>query len=455
MNLPPGPRLASPIQALLLVHDPVGYLERCRRRYGPVFRIRPVPGYDEVFVATPELAGQVYATDTGAGRAGAVRRDFLEPIVGANSLLCLDGEPWKRHRKLINPAFHGRMVASYHDVIAEITTREIESWPAGEPLALWPRMQQITLDVILRLVFGIRDADRLGRLRLLLPRLLDLGTSNVMFAIAPVLDTMLRRFPLLGRLPFLPTTRFLALRREVDDIVHEEIRRRRAHPYPDATDVLSRLIDARDEGPPFTDTELRDELLTLLMAGHETTATGLAWAFERLARHPEVIARLRAETEAGREEYLDAVIKESLRTRPVVYEAARRLTTATRIGDHTAPAGWYVSPMIALIHRDPETFSDPEAFRPERFLGTGGGDGRRGWMPFGGGRRYCVGAQLALLEMRVVIREVLHRFDLTPADPVPEKSRLRHVTLVPAHHGRVIVRPRNTTIRHPRTSQPA
>lgn len=439
---PPGPRAPALLQALRIGLDPVGYLSSLRDRYGPAFTVR-YPGFaPEVYVTTAELAEKVYALDAGGGRAGEVRRAFLEPVVGPHSLLNLDGAPWMRHRKLLSPPLRGRAVSGYRGEITRIAADAMDGWPTGEPVTLLDLMQQITLEVIMRLVFGIRDLRRRDRLRMLLPKLLRTGSARLA-ALSPRLrDRMMRSSPL-RRVPSLPTTRLAVLREAVDAILYDEIARRRAEPDPDAEDVLSRLLAARDgEGRPMSDQEIRDELLTMLEAGHETTATALAWTFERLAREPRVLRTLRAELEAGEERYLDAVIKEALRARPVVYEAPRLLDAPLRLGGHEVPAGWSVAPLIALVHRDPAVFPDPEEFRPERFLGEGAARAQKSWMPFGGGRRYCVGAQLALLEMRVIIREALARFDPVAPDPAPEASRFTLVTLAPARRARLVLRPR-------------
>ncbi|MEV0145382.1 MULTISPECIES: cytochrome P450 [unclassified Nonomuraea] len=420
--IPPGPRLPAAAQTAWFMADPVGFFESCHRRHGPVFTARYLGFPPEVYVATGELAEQVYRTDLGGGLAGEARRDFLEPLVGAHSVLTLDGDPWWSHRKLLTPPLRARQVAGYHDEITEIAAERIAAWPLGRPFALRGRMQEITLEVILRLVFGISDAARLDRLRRLLPELLHVSSSMTV-AMAPP-----RLRPAMGRVPFLPYGRFLRLRAAVDAILYDEIARRRAE--PGGTDVLGRLLETE-----LGDAEIRDELITMLLAGHETTATGLAWAFERLLRLPAVLERLPDD-----EEYLDAVVKEVLRVRPVVYEAPRMLDAPLRLGGYEVPAGWYAGPSIPLVHHDPAVWDEPEEFRPERFLG--GHQHARSWMPFGGGRRFCVGAQLALLEMRVVIREVLRRLDLSVTDPAPEARRLKNVTLAPARHARVTARAR-------------
>jgi cytochrome P450 family 135 len=440
-NLPPGPRTPMLAQTVGFVRDPVRFLDRLRSHFGPVFRVKLL-GYPRfVYVAEAHLARRVFATDRDIGLAGEVRREVMEPLVGRSSLLCLEGGEWLRHRKLVGPPLHGRVVEGYRERIAEIAAAEIATWPAGEPFALRPRMQAITLEVILRIVFGVRDATRLERLRALLPDLIETGASSGALAILAG-GERLWSSRILRTLPRNPIGRFFALRAEADRLIYEEIEHRRAAPPDDdARDVLALLLAARDEdGKPLSDEEIRDELVTLLEAGHETTATALAWTFERLARHPEVLARLRSAVDAGDDEYVDAVAKESLRTRPIITDTPRILTAPLELDGYEIPAGWYVAPAIPLIHRDPGRYPEPGEFRPERFLD--GGVAPDAWIPFGGGKRRCVGSHLAMLELRTVVAEVVRRLDVRPAAPEPERTRLHHVTLVPADGGRVIARPR-------------
>ncbi|HEV2061795.1 MAG TPA: cytochrome P450, partial [Solirubrobacteraceae bacterium] len=291
--LPPGPRAPRAVQTAQLLRDPVGFLTRCRDAHGPVFRVKLVGFPRFVYVAEPDLAREVYATDRTIGRASPGRKDFLEPLVGEQSLLCLEGEEWLRHRKLLGPAFHRRQVDRYAEEIGAIAREVLDELPLGEPLALRPWMQRITLEVILRLVFGVTDEDRLARLRRLLPELVDAGSSPLLWVVPRTLQErqVLTRFPnALGR--------FLRLRSEVDALLLAEIAERRRTGAQGRTDVLSQMLDDLD------DRALRDELITLLVAGHETTATALAWTFERLVRTPAALARLEDEVAAGGDEYL-------------------------------------------------------------------------------------------------------------------------------------------------------
>ena len=436
---PPSPRLPTLAQTLLLFRNPVGFLETCRRRFGPVFHVRLVGFPRYVYVADPLLAREAYAADRTVGRAGDGRRDFLAPLVGEKSLLCMEDEEWLRHRKLLGPVFHRKHVDGYAAEIADIAGRHIEVWPLGRPFELRPRMQDITLEVILRLVFGIADADRLGHLRELLPRLLESTAGPLLWLLPPSVwsreenQRRLRRFPN-------PLRSFLDTRDRVDALLYDEIARRRGNLDQTRGDVLSLLLLARDEeGRAMSDVELRDELITLLFAGHETTATALAWAFERLVRHPRALARVTEEVDTGDEDYLEAVLRETLRSRPVVLDTPRLLSGPLELGGYLIPAGWYVAPAIPSVQLDPTVHPNPGEFRPERFLEN---PPREGWIPFGGGKRHCVGSHLALLEMKVVIAGVVRRLRLEVAQPEPERQRVHHVTLVPSEGALVVATPR-------------
>ena len=425
MALPPRVRLPSVVQGAAFLLDVTSFLERSRNRYGDVFEVR-LPGLGRfVYVADPQLIKQVFAADRDIGMAGEARRPFLEPLVGTESLLTTDGEQWERQRKLLGPPFHGELIEGYREQIREIALAEVERWPHGVPIKLRPRMQEITLEVILRLVFGIEDTGRLERLRDLLPRVMDEGAW--LFWLPRNLHS-----------EWLPPVRKLFERRdEIDTILYDEIARRRADPtVGERKDILSLLVAASDA----TDSELRDELMTLLSAGHETTATSLSWAFERLVRHPHVMDRIRAE--APEEEYLDAVVKETLRVRPVITDVIRTLKEPMQLGEWTIPVDRHPTPAIVLVQRRGDIYEDRKAFKPERFL-AGNPKAFTGWLPFGGGRRRCIGSHMAMLEMKVVTATVLAHVDLEPADPRSERARPHHITLVPAKGATVIARPRS------------
>ncbi len=422
----------------MLARDPVAFFERCRERHGPVFRTRLLGLPHYVYVTDPSLAREVYAADRTVGRAGDARREFLEPLVGEHSLLCTEDEPWLRHRKLLGPVFHRKHVDGYAGEIAAIAAREIETWPLGGAIALRPRMQAITLEVILRLVFGVTDEERLEEFRRALPALLEPTGNALMLMLPPSLWNEPRNQRIMRRFPNPLRTFFRALD-EVDRLLYEEIARRRREGPSSRRDVLSTLLGARDEdGRGMTDVELRDELVTLLEAGHETTATALAWTFERLVRTPRALGRLEEELAGDGDEYLDAVVREALRTRPVVFDTPRLLAGPLELGGYVIPGGWYVAPAIPSVHLDPVANPQPLEFRPERFLD---GSPRDGWIPFGGGKRHCVGSHLALLEMKVVIAEVLRRVQLEAVDLEAERRRVHHITLVPSEGAKVLATP--------------
>ena len=433
MSLPPGPRGPALMQSLRLILSPIGFLEHCLRRYGDVFTLRFIGMGDLVYVADTETVKEIFTGDASVFHAGEAN-EVLEPVLGPRSVLLLDEDEHLRERRLLLPPFHGDRVRRYRELVGEIAAAEIDRWPRGRAFSLRPRMQAITLEVILRAVFGIREAERLDRLRALIPRMLDHGTVVVWMP-------FLRRD--LG--PGSPWRRFVRVRAEVDRLLLDEIRRRRdAADLEERDDVLSMLLQARGEdGEPMGEDELRDELVTLLLAGHETTATGLAWAFERLTRHPRVMSRLEESLGDEDDDYLDAVAKETLRARPVVYDVARRLAAPATVKGWELSAGTYVVPSITAIHLLQGNYERAGEFRPERFLESP--PDSYAWIPFGGGRRRCIGAAFATMEMKAVLREVLLRVSVRAPDPKPERIRLHNVTLVPSKGARVIVADRANT----------
>lgn len=395
----------------------MSFLEHCNRRYGSAFTIR-YPYFGRiVYFADPEVVGKIFKGDSKLFHAGEANAGPLEPVLGAYSLLTLDEDEHMRQRKLLLPPFHGEAVRRYGELMAEVAEREVERWPIGTPFPLRPRMQAITLEVILRAVFGVRGEERRREFRELLPRL---GETNLVIW-----------FPALRRDlgPWSPWAKFKRRRRAVDELLYDEIRRRRSDPdLAQRDDVLSLLLQARhDDGSPMSDRELRDELMTLLTAGHETTATALAWAFERLLRNPAALDRLLSDLDDG--DYLDAVVKETLRVRPILTDVARRLTAPTEIGGYRLPEGTLVMPAIALVQLLPEVYPDPHAFRPERFLE--GQPEPYTWIPFGGGIRRCLGAAFATFEIKVVLRTILARAKLRALNHEHERARVRNVTVVP------------------------
>ena len=426
MSFPPGPRTPALVQAMGLWRDPIRLFARLRSRYGDVFTVR-FPSFPRlVYVADPDLVKRVFTGDPRVFHAGEANATVLEPALGPHSVLTLDEDEHMRQRKLLLPPFHGERIAHYGEVIRVIAEREVERWPVGTAFALRPHTQRITLEVILRAVFGVRGETRLARARRLVDEFARRSHAVLLF---PVLR---RRF---GR--FSPFARFQRARNELDAFLYEEIAARRSE-ATEREDVLSLLLGAaHEDGTPMSDRELRDELITVIGAGHETTATALAWAIERLLRAPDVLARLRESLANGDDEYLDAVVKETLRTRPVITDVARKVTQQVEIGPYTVPAGTLVMPAIIGIHHREDLYPDPLEFRPERFL-EGQGHGYA-WIPFGGGVRRCVGASFAQYEMRIVLRTILERADLRAPEPRPERLRPRNITMAPARGGRVMV----------------
>jgi cytochrome P450 len=428
--LPPGSRLPAVLQAIHYTRRPLDYLIRLHRRHGDVFSV-PFPYWGRlVYVADPALVKELFTGSPEQFHAGEANATVLEPALGPNSVLTLDDAPHMRQRKLLLPPFHGERIERYGQLIREATLREMESWPVGEAFALRPHTQRITLTVIMRAVFGVHDEARLSRFEQLIEEFS--ARVNAVIAFPP-----LRRN--LGR--WSPWARFLRAREAMDQFIYEEIAMRRSEVEAGEEghdDVLSLLLSARhDNGSPMSDEELRDELVTVLGAGHETTATALAWAMERLLRNPRVLARLRDSIAAGETDYLDATIRETLRVRPVIVDVARKLTAPARIGEYELPAGTYVMAAIAALHYREDLFPDPREFRPERFL-----DGKPdtySWIPFGGGVRRCIGAAFAEYEMRIVLRTIIERADLAAPDQRPERVRVRNITLAPAGGTRVLL----------------
>ena len=423
----PGPRGLAVIAGLRFARDPLAYIRSFHRRYGYVARAR-FPGFGLlVYIAEPDLVRQIFTGDGATFHSGESSATVLEPTVGKHSVLTLDEEPHMRQRKLLLAPFHGENVSRWERTIREITDEDMETWPVGDAFALRTHTQAITLDVILRAVFGVREADRFQQARALVKEFAHRAHPITLFPFA-------RRN--LG--PWSPWARFKRSREALDEFLYDEIDRRRAAPdLAERDDVLSLLLRATDEaGEPMSRVELRDELVTVIGAGHETTATGLAWAFERLLRNPPVLERLTRSLADG-DDYLEATIKETLRIRPVITDVGRRLTRDIELGGHRIPAGVLVMPGIVGIHFREDLYPRPDEFRPERFVDHT--PEPYTWLPFGGGVRRCIGASFAQFEMRVIMRAILERAQLRAADPRPERPTLRNVTSAPQHGCRVIL----------------
>jgi len=433
MTLPPGPRMPAPAQILAWGARPTALLERCLRRYGDAFTLRLI-GFGEhgvsdvVFLTDPDAIKTLFTAGPDKLVVGELRGP-MAPMFGPTSILLLDGRAHMRQRKLLLPPFHGERMAAYRELTIEATDREIDRWPYGRTFALQPGMQTITLEVILQAVFGLDDAQ--GR------ALVGGAIKDVLQMVANPLSELLMGLP--GKLgPINIRAPFERKVTELDAILLTEIARRRAdRALTERDDILSLLLQARDEeGEPMTDRELRDELVTLLLAGHETTATALAWTFDELFRHPAALERLHDADDA----YLDAVIKESLRLHPPIAFVDRKLRVDFELGGRTLPAGTIVAPCIYLAHRRADLYPEPNAFRPERFLDRA--PETYGWLPFGGGVRRCVGASFATFEMRVVLETILARTHLRSGSTRRESATRRAIVLAPRHGTRAVLHAR-------------
>jgi len=457
MSLPPEPKSSPLVQTLRWSFRPLPFMQENREKYGDNFSVkfltfeRPM-----VMISDPAAIKALYMERSHGLPPG--RDVILTPIVGPRSLLVTEGADHLAHRKLMLPPFHGERMRSYQPLVEEIVDREIDSWPLGEEFAIHPRMQAITLEVILKVVFGVADGPRFERLRSTLTQVLE-GTAS---PVAQLTGLASRRFG--GRGPWAKFEKQLKL---ADDLLYAEIAEHRASgAYEERADILSLMMQARfedgwsaegaseisgddererakrDMGDRMSDSDLRDQLMTLLLAGHETTATALAWTFDLLLRHQAPLRRLRESLDAGEDDYLRAVISESLRLRPVVPLAGRRLSVDLETENLRLPAGTDVTPAIWLTHTRADVYPEPFAFRPERFLEDG--PDTYAWIPFGGGIRRCIGAAFAEFEMRIVLREVLTRCELHKASPAPEKIGRRNITLSPRAGTPVVL-----TARHP------
>ncbi|HTW12467.1 MAG TPA: cytochrome P450 [Solirubrobacteraceae bacterium] len=430
-RMPPGPRLPRLVQTLMFVLCAERYLRWVNRRYGGAVTLRTMFDDRFVYVFDPALVRQLFQGPHERLNAGEAN-EILSPVLGAHSVLLLDGAAHLRHRRLLLPPFHGRALKDYEAAILAATDAEIDGWPAGQPFALHPSMQALTLRVILQVVFGYAPAEA-GELQARLLAFIEplaerLTLRTLLTALRSRLGVSQKRLRTFGE-----------RKRAVDELLFAEIERRRALTDEELRargDVFSMLLLARDEsGEALNDQEIRDELLTLLLAGHETTANGLAWAFDLLLHNPSTLARARF----GSDTYLDATAKEALRLRPVIPLVGRVVRGAPfRLGEWVIPEGIEINPSIRLIHQRGDLYPDPSAFRPERFLGADAPDTYT-WIPFGGGTRRCLGAAFAQLEMRVVLRRVLERASLRPASPRLEQTELRLITLSPRNGTQVVM----------------
>ena len=428
--LPPGPRLPQWVQLIVFMRYWAQFVTACRRRYGKVFTIRAAMAPPMVYVSDPAEIKNVFAGDPSIFHAGEANA-MLGGLLGDTSVLVIDDDVHRERRRLMLPPFHRDAVARQAGLMAEIAATNIAGWSVGRPFAVAPKMSEITLEVILRTVIGASDPARLAALRAVMPKLLNVGLW-ASFAIArPELQRRRLWRALRDRM------------QEADRLLYAEIAERRADPnLAERTDVLAMLVRATEEdGRALSDRELRDQLMTLLVAGHDTTATGLSWTLERLTRHPTILDKAvqaaDAEDSAG-DEYLDAVAKETLRIRPVVFDVGRALKEPVELAGYQLPAGVMVVPAIGLVHSDSQVYPDAERFDPDRMVGANLSPTT--WFPFGGGNRRCLGATFAMVEMRVVLREILRRVELATTTAPSETQRVKHVIMVPRNGGRIRVR---------------
>ena len=430
-GMPPGPPLPPALQTLGFLTGGIRFIEACRRRYGDVVWFSTLfdPGF--VMVFDPASVRQVFQAPPDRLRAGEANAP-LSMVLGPRSVLVLDGAEHLRHRRLMLPPFHGKRLAAHEQAMVDSADRSIDAWPVGREFELLPHMYVLTLDVIATAVFGIEEAARREELKRRIRVFLETATRPLR-----VLLVLLSR----GRLRDEQGMRaFDERRRGMDELIAEEIRQRRLAPdLEERDDALSMLLLARDEdGSGLSDAEVRDELVTLLVAGHETTAAGLAWTLELVHRNPHVLERARAAVADGDTAYLDAVVKESLRIRPVVPGIGRKVRGGPfTVGGWEIPEGVEINPSIRAVHRRADSYPNPREFRPERFLGDDVPDTYT-WIPFGGSTRRCLGASFALMEMRVVLARVLERAELEPVGRRAERPVRRGVTMVPNRGARLV-----------------
>jgi cytochrome P450 len=433
--LPPGPRVPGVLQLVATWKRPAASLERLRHKYGKRITVQLPFQPPFVILSDPDEIRELFQAPPDVLHPGEGAR-VLEPLIGRNSVILLDEAPHLEQRRLLLPAFHGEKMQRQIGLMTELTVSEVESWPRAQPVALHPRLQRLTLEIILRTVFGLERGARLDQLREHLTAVLTFSESPL--SVLPALQRVMGRFGT-GK-------RFEQSKARADELIADLIAERRAEDDADRDDVLAMLLQARHEDEtPMSEEEIRDELMTALVAGHETTASQLGWMFERLAREPRVVHRLCEEIDAGEgDEYLTATVNEVLRLKPVLPNAEPRLTKQPiEIGGITYPPGVALLASAYLVHTDPDIYEEPKAFRPERFLAKA--PGTYTWLPFGGGRRRCLGASFALQEMKIVAREVLLRYDLAPAGRRPEPTGRRSITFSPAGGATVILRERRRT----------
>ena len=420
-KLPRGPRLPKYIQSMLYLKYRERFLPALRNRFGDVFALRVPPYADDLVVfAAPEAIGEIFRADPKLLHAGEGNQ-ILGAVMGEHSVLLVDEEAHRRVRGLLMPAFNGAALRGHRPMIADRARAEVSAWAPNTDIAMLAAMNRLTLEIIITVVFGVTDpatkAELVGRLHAII------NMSPVIFVGC--------RFPVLRRMP--PWKGFADNQERIDEILYREIESRRAAAdLATRNDVLSRLINTESDSAtdPLTDAELRDQLISLLLAGHETTAATLTWTLWELARHPELQEAARAAANSGDDKYLEAVFKEGLRRHSVIVSTARKLTKAAVIGGHRLPQGTVVNTSILLAHNDPRNHPQPHEFRPQRFLGTNPPPNT--WLPFGGGVRRCLGAGFAVTEATVILSEILTRWELTAIRTI-EPTYVRNITTIPRH----------------------
>jgi cytochrome P450 len=448
-QLPPGSKAPAVWQAISIWARPTAGIFRARQRYGKRFTVRMLGQPRFVILSDPDDIREVFQASPEVLHPGEGAR-VLEPILGRNSVILLDETPHLEQRKLLLPAFHGESMQGLAALMTELAERELAQWPRDQAIVLHARLQRLTLEIVLRAVFGLEQGARLDRLRELLTQILEF-TENPL-SLLPFAQRLLAGRGPVGRLE--------RLSEEADRLIFELIDERRGE-VDGGPDVLSRLLSAQHEdGSPMSPPELRDELVTSLVAGHETTASQLAWGIEQLSRNARVLDRLAEELASDPEDaYLTATIHEIMRCRPVAMNEPRLVKQPVRIGGFDYPAGVALVPAALLVHHDPDIYPDPFCFKPERFLEREGGraPGTYTWLPFGGGRRRCIGASFAMLEMRTVLRAVIEQNLLLPVGERPEQPRQRGITISPSRGCEVTLRERPSSAGTPgfSASQPA
>jgi cytochrome P450 family 135 len=426
--------MPSSLQAIAWARRPLPFLERCRARYGDAFTLRVRHNGTWVILSDPEDIKRVFTTDhmtLGVGLANSV----LGPLLGPRSVMLLEEPEHVRRRKLMLPPFHGERMMGYAEMMVDVTREELARWPVNEPFELWPRMREITLEVIMRVVFGPIDTPQLELLREQLRRLTDwMNDPRRLTLLAAAGPRWLAR-----------NTGYKQMMAPVEDSVLAEVRRRREHTQPPerGDDIATMLAEARyEDGAPMTEQDLRDEIVTLLVDG--PTSTLLSWVFERILRHPHELARLREEVLAGEtEEYLDAVVKETMRLCPGAPIVVRKLLAPMTLGGYTIPAGTTVAPCVHLVHRREDIYPNAREFIPQRFIDRPAGTYT--WIPFGGGVRRCLAASYAQVLMKQVIATTLRELDLRLVDPRSERPIRNAIAFTPHRHALVVATPREPT----------